>query len=60
MEWMIQLKAIQMYTKLYLRLKQRYISVVKDILNILLDVRNAPRKEVKTLETLYQKELDEV
>ncbi len=60
MEWMIQLKAIQMYTKLYLRLKQRYITVVKDILNILLDVRNAPWKEVKMLETMYQKELDEV
>lgn len=49
-----------MYTKLYLRLKQRYITVVKDILNILLDVRNAPWKEVKMLETMYQKELDEV
>lgn len=59
-ERMIQLKGIQMYTKLYLRFKQRYISVVKDILNTLLDVRGAEWKEVKELEVWYQKELDEV
>lgn len=59
-EWLIQLKGIQMYTKLFVRFKQRYQNAIKDILNVLLDVHAGEWKEAKALEQRYKKELDEV